>query len=361
MQHWIDEPEALRTRLDAWQGQTRVGLDTEFIRERTFYPQLALVQLSVPGEVLLVDPLAEGVAAALRPLLEDPGVQKIMHSASEDLQALLRGCGTLPTPMFDTQVAAAMAGMGAGLGYQKLVEQVTGVALEKGETRSDWLRRPLSESQLKYAADDVLHLHELHASLDAKLRALGRLDWLQADAGRALQLAAGDADDPMPHLALRSAQTLDAAGQARVRRLLRWRDAEARRSDRPKGWVLDNELAVQLSRRPFENFQAFNAMLDANPKAPRRARKELFELLAQPLDEEERKLPLNRSGEAIDKQRLRGMQDAVAALAASLEIPDGLLCARRHLESLLEGRGWPEALQGWRRSLLEPALAPLLP
>jgi ribonuclease D len=174
-------------------------------------------------------------------------------------------------------------------------------------------------------------------------------------------MAAGDGDDPLPHLAVRSAQTLDAAGQARLRRLLRWRDAEARRSDRPKGWVLDNELAVQLSRRPFENFQAFNAMLDANPKAPRRARKELFELLAQPLDEEERKLPLNRSGEAIDKQRLRGMQDAVAALAASLEIPDGLLCARRHLESLLDGRGWPEALQGWRRSLLEPALAPLLP
>jgi ribonuclease D len=361
MQHWIDEPEALRTRLDAWQGQTRVGLDTEFIRERTFYPQLALVQLSVPGDVLLVDPLADGVAAALRPLLEDRGVQKIMHSASEDLQALLRGCGTLPTPVFDTQVAAAMAGMGAGLGYQKLVEQVTGVALEKGETRSDWLRRPLSESQLKYAADDVLHLHELHAALDAKLRALGRLGWLQADGERALQVAAGDADDPMPHLSLRSAQTLDATGQARVRRLLRWRDAEARRSDRPKGWVLDNELAVQLSRRPFENFHAFNAALDANPKAPRRARKELFEMLAQPLDEEERQLPLNHAPDAIDKQRLRGMQDAVAALAASLDIPEGLLCARRHLEALLEGRGWPEALQGWRRSLLEPALAPLLP
>ena len=361
MQHWIDEPEALRARLAAWQGQARVGLDTEFIRERTFYPQLALVQLSVPGEVLLVDPLADGVAAALRPLLEDRGVQKIMHSASEDLQALLRGCGTLPTPVFDTQVAAAMVGMGAGLGYQKLVEQVTGVALEKGETRSDWLRRPLSESQLKYAADDVLHLHDLHSALDAKLRSLGRLDWLQSDGERALQVAAGDADDPMPHLTLRSAQTLDAAGQARVRRLLRWRDAEARRSDRPKGWVLDNELAVQLSRRPFENFHAFNALLDANPKAPRRARKELFEMLALPLDEEERQLPLNRAGDAIDKQRLRGMQDAVAALAASLEIPDGLLCARRHLEALLEGRGWPDALHGWRRSLLEPALAPLLP
>jgi ribonuclease D len=336
-------------------------MDTEFVRERTFYPQLALVQLSVPGEVLLVDPLAPGVAEALRPLLVDRAVTKIMHSASEDLQALLRGCNALPASVFDTQVAAAMAGLGAGLGYQKLVEQVTGVVLEKGETRSDWLRRPLSESQLKYAADDVLHLHQMHALLDGKLRALGRLDWLLADGERALQLAAGEGEDPMPHLGVRSAQTLDAAGQARLRRLLRWRDAEARRSDRPKGWVLDNEQAVQLSRRPFDNFHAFNALLEANPKSPRRSRNELFELLAQPLDEEEQQLPLNRASDPLDKQRLRSMQEAVAALATSLDLPEGLLCARRHLEVLLEGRGWPDALQGWRRSLLEPALQPLLP
>jgi ribonuclease D len=361
MQHWIDEPEALRARLRAWAGQPLVGLDTEFIRERTFYPQLALVQLSVPGEVLLVDPLAAGVAAELVPLLRDHAVTKIMHSASEDLQALARGCGALPAPMFDTQVAAAMAGMGASLGYQKLVEQVTGVVLEKGETRSDWLRRPLSESQLKYAADDVLHLHELHAALEPKLRALGRLEWLAADGERALAGAAGEGDDPMPHLSVRSAQMLDAAGQARLRRLLRWRDSEARRSDRPKNWVLDNELAVQLSRRPFAAFAAFNAALEANPKLPRRARKDLFELLAAPLTDEEARLPLNRAPEAADKQRLRSLQDAVAALAASLEIPEGLLCARRHLEALLAGQGWPDALQGWRRSLLEPALAPLLP
>jgi ribonuclease D len=361
MQHWIDEPEALRARLSSWQGQARVGLDTEFIRERTFYPQLALVQLSVPGEVLLVDPLAPGVAQALRPLLLDRSVEKIMHSASEDLQALARGCDALPAPLFDTQVAAAMAGLGTGLGYQKLVGLVTGVELEKGETRSDWLRRPLSDAQLRYAAEDVLYLHELHALLDAKLRALGRHEWLVADAERALQVASGDGEDPMPHLALRSAQTLDAAGQARLRRLLRWRDAEARRSDRPKNWVLDNELAVQLARRAIDDFPAFNALLEANPKAPRRARRQLFELLEAPLDEEERAIPLNRAGETVDKQRLRGLQEAVAALAASLEIPEGLLCARRHLEALLEGRGWPDALQGWRRRLLEPVLAPLLP
>lgn len=358
---WIDTPEALRARLQAWTGQTLVALDTEFIRERTYYPQLALVQLAVPGDVLLVDPTAPGVADALRPLLEDPAVTKLMHSASEDLQALLRGCGVVPAPLFDTQVAAAMVGLGAGLGYQKLVEQVTGVALEKGETRSDWLRRPLSESQLKYAADDVIYLHQAHALLDGKLRELGREEWLVADCERAVRNGRNDVDDPHPHLAVRSAQMLDADGQARLCRLLRWRDAEARRADKPKSWILDNELAAALSRRVPDDFHRFGDILDRNPKAPRKARRELWALLEAPLTDDERNIPLNRSGDTLDKQKLKAMQEAVAGVAAALSVPDGLLCARKHLEALLEGRGWPAALEGWRRQSLEPVLAPLLP
>jgi ribonuclease D len=360
LNHWIDKPEVLAARLEAWKGQRLVAMDTEFIRERTYYPQLALVQLAVPGEILLVDPAAPGIAAVLAPFLEDPAITKLMHSASEDLQALLRGCGVVPSPVFDTQVAAAMAGYGAGLSYLKLVEQITGITLEKGETRSDWLRRPLSESQLKYAADDVLHLHAVHAVLEERLRQLGRLDWLQADSERAIRNARNDVDDPFPHLAVRSAQTLDKAGQARLRRLLRWRDAEARRSDRPKSWVLDNELAVQISRRPFDGFQQFNAVLDANPKAPRKARRELWDLLEASLSDEELEIPLNRISDNLDKQRLKNMQEAVTRLAQSLDVPDGLLCARKHLELLLEGRGWPATLEGWRRTLLEPVLTPLL-
>ena len=360
MNPWIDQPDILAARIAAWRDEPMVAMDTEFIRERTYYPQLALVQLAVPGEVLLVDPLAPGIAPVLATLLDDASTVKLMHSASEDLQALLRGCGSVPSPVFDTQVAAALAGHGAGLSYLKLVEQVTGITLEKGETRSDWLRRPLSDSQLKYAADDVLHLHALHHALEPKLRELGRLDWLRSDSERAIANARNDMDDPLPHLSVRSAQSLDAAGQIRLRRLLRWRDVEARRSNRPRSWVLDNEFAVVLSRRPFEDFDRFSAIMDANPKAPRKARRELWDLLQAGADADELSMPVNRSGEASDKQRLRNLQEAVSELAKSLDLPEGLLCARRHLELLLEGRGWPTSLEGWRRSLLEPVLTPLL-
>ncbi len=357
---WIATPEALDARLSSWADERVVAMDTEFLRERTYYPKLALVQLAAGGEIALVDPLVPGIPERLALLLEDSSVTKLMHSASEDLQALARGCGAVPAPLFDTQVAAAMAGLGAGLSYQKLVEQLCGHVLEKGETRSDWLRRPLSDSQLHYAADDVRHLHAMHADLQSRLLALGRLDWLDSDSARAVRNARDDAEDPNPQLAIRSASSLDADGQRRLRRLLRWREAEARHSDRPRGWVLDNDVAVALSRRPLDSFDRLDALLDAQPKAPRRARRDLWDLLQAPVAEEERDLPLLRAAEPVDKQRLRQMQDAVAALAAALGIPDGLLCARKHLETLLDGRGWPNALAGWRRSLLEPVLAPLL-
>jgi ribonuclease D len=356
---WIDSPEVLASRLAAWAGQPLVALDTEFIRERTFYPKLALVQLAVPGEILLVDPLVPGIPEVLRSLLRDPAVTKLMHSASEDLQALQCGCQALPEPLFDTQVAAALCGLGAGLGYQKLVEMVTGVVLAKGETRSDWLRRPLSASQREYAADDVRHLHAVHAFLAPQLAERGREAWLMADAARALRLAASDGDDPFPHLALRSAQSLDAAAQLRLWRLLRWRDQEARRSDRPRSWVLDNELAVGLSRRPPSDRAAFQELLNRHPKAPRKARDTLWTLLSDPPAEEEAGLPLARA-DAPDRQKVKALQQAVAAIAAEQQLPEGLLCARRHLEALVETGRWPEALEGWRRSLLEPAFARIL-
>ena len=365
MYDWIDSPDALRARLRQWQGQQRVALDTEFIRERTYYPQLALVQLAVPGadgkpEIVLVDALVPGMADALRPLLLDTAVTKLMHSASEDLQALSRGIGAVPEPLFDTQVAAAMAGYGAGLGYQKLVEVVTGTQLAKGETRSDWLRRPLSESQKQYAAEDVAHLFELHDVLQARLRELGREAWLAEDTDRAVRNARNDVDDPHPHLALRNAERFDVPAQARLCRLLRWRDAQARALDRPRSWLLDNDLAATLARRVPADFDEFSGVLDRHPKAPRKARGELWKVLSAPLTEEELAIPVIRMAESGDKQALKDLQQDVAGVAAHLELPEGLLCSRRHLERLLEGRGWPTALEGWRRTLLEPSLGPKL-
>lgn len=359
---WIDQPEDLLQRLTP--RPARIGLDTEFIRERTYWPQLALVQIAIERadaqlEVLLVDPLVPGMDNALASLLTDTSVLKVMHSPSEDLVAFMHTCGVVPRPLFDTQNAAAMAGIGGGLGYQKLVEQLTGTALAKGETRSDWLKRPLTPSQLEYAADDVRFLFEMHDVLAGMLAQSDRTAWLDEDAERTLSAAENDVPERWPHLSMRSAQFLDADGQRRLLRLLRWREVYARRNDRPRSWILDNELATALAKQPPADRAALQGLLDAHPKAPRKLGDALWAALSTPLDDED-EAPAP-AADATDRKALRALQDAVARVAGELGVPDGLLASRRYLEPLLETGQWRDALAGWRRTVLEPALAPLLP
>ncbi|MFC0677621.1 ribonuclease D [Lysobacter korlensis] len=358
---WINDPAALKDHLAA--RPARIGLDTEFIRERTYWPQLALVQISFERPdgtvaILLVDPLVPGMTEALAPMLEDTAILKVMHSPSEDLVTFKQACGVLPEPLFDTQLAAALAGIGNGLGYQKLVEQLTGVTLAKGETRSDWLRRPLSPAQLEYAADDVRHLFEMHDALEGMLAQLGRRGWLEEDAARTVHNARNEAPERWPHLSMRSAQFLDRDAQVRLARLLRWRDVYARETDRPRTWILDNELAVALARTPPADRAALQQQLESHPKAPRKLGDAIWQALTTPVADEA-DAPFV-AADARDKQRLRKLQDAVAARGSELGLPDGLLASRRWLESLLDDGVWPDALAGWRRTILEPVLGPLL-
>jgi ribonuclease D len=362
MHVWISNPAALQAHFA--NPPSRIGLDTEFIRERTYWPQLALVQIAIgdTGDdqtVLLIDPLAPGMVAAIAPILANEAILKVMHSPSEDLVAFKHACGVVPKPLYDTQQAAALAGIGAGFSYQKLVEQLTGTALAKGETRSDWLRRPLSDSQLEYAADDVRHLAEMHDALDGMLAQLGRQQWLAEDAVRTVTNAENEGPERWPHLSLRSAQFLDMDGQRRLVRLLRWRDAYARDNDRPRGWILDNELAVAIARTPPADRKALQDQLDANPKAPRKLGDVIWRALTTPLPDEA-EAPDASVGEARDKQRLKKLQDAVSKRSAELGLPDGVLASRRWLQALLDDGRWPSALAGWRRQALEPSLAPLL-
>ena len=362
MHVWITDPAALPAHFA--HVPARIGLDTEFIRERTYWPQLALVQIALDNaqgepQVLLIDPLIPGMDAALAPILANEAILKVMHSPSEDLIAFRHACGVVPKPLFDTQQAAALANIGAGVGYQRLVEQLTGIALAKGETRSDWLRRPLSPSQLEYAADDVRYLAAMHDVLDGMLAQLGRQQWLREDAARTVANAETERPERWPHLSVRSAQFLDGAAQRRLVRLLRWRETYARDNDRPRGWILDNELAVAIARTPPTDRAALQAQLDAHPKGPRKLGDTIWQILNTPLPDEA-DTPDASVGETRDKQRLKKLQDAVSKRSAELGLPDGVLASRRWLQALLDDGHWPNALSGWRREALEPALSPIL-
>ena len=168
--------------------------------------------------------------------------------------------------------------------------------------------------------------------------------------------ALDDSPDPEPHLAIRPAQRMPRESQIRLRRLLLWRDEEARIADKPRRWILDNDTAIRLADRPPESYAVFERFLDAQPKAPRRKREQLWDLLQAAPSAEEQDIPLAESTEDVDKNALRALQAEVAAVATELDLPEGLLCARRHIESLLRNHRWPRALDGWRAELLRDRL-----
>lgn len=356
---WIDRSDRFPTPSD----RAPVGLDTEFMRRNTFHPRLALVQAAHASECWLLDPLAYDAGADVRALVVDRLC--VMHSASEDMEALMPLLGDTPLQLFDTQIAAALCGMGAGLSYQKLVAAVLDVAIPKDETRSDWLQRPLSPSQLDYAEQDVAHLAELHERLAAELKRHGREAWHAEDCVRLVQRARRNQTqvDPQPQRAFPAAADWRPDAQARLKRVLLWRDIAARKLDRPRPWLLDDAHALSLAQQPpataqalFDRVKGLRAL-----RGPQRA--ELLDLLqASSTPEELESLqPIPHAPRGETKRAIDAMRAIVQAVAEKLALPAGLLCPRRLIEEFAVTRIWPAGLQGWRASVLEAELTPLLP
>ena len=358
---WIDSA----VRLDVWISTHAatphaIGIDTEFVRESTFYPRLALVQLAVAGEIALLDPLAFD-ARALREWLDSAHGRCLMHSAGEDVEALRTLLPNGPPRLFDTQVAAAFAGLGAGIGYQRVVSGLLGVDLPKDATRSDWTRRPLSAAQHAYAVQDVAHLEALHTQLAARLQARGYTAWFEEDCLR-LSRRAGERLDEQPQRALRAAADWPIERIARLRALLLWREDAARRYDVPRNWLLRDEHCLDLALDPPADAATLEARTRGQRALRHAPRAELWACLQQPPDatfvaDTQRPDELLRDAR---KRAFDAMRTCVDAESVRLDLPAGLLCPRRALERYIASRDWPAELEGWRREALEARLAPLL-
>ncbi|HDZ38035.1 MAG TPA: ribonuclease D, partial [Marinobacter sp.] len=233
---WIPSPEELDTWLDSAPGLPLV-LDTEFERVNTFYPIPGLVQLGLGDRFCLVDPEVAEQSARFRATIADPGVTKLLYAMSEDLELFRDWLGIRPKGVVDLQIGAAMAGAGFSLGYARLVEQLFSEALDKSVTRSDWISRPLSDAQQRYAVDDIRFLSPMHQWVTAHLRERGLEAALVEESTRfADELA--DQDDPNNHyLRLRGGWALTAQQQVVLRKLVVWRELESRERDRPRGRV----------------------------------------------------------------------------------------------------------------------------
>lgn len=338
-----------------------VIMDTEFERTDTFYPRIALVQLALAGQVYLVDPLAIDDTAPLRDLLEDPDVETVLHACTEDIEVLHHWTGARPAGLFDTQLAAAFLGGRFGMGYGELVKSEFGIELDKGETRSNWFNRPLTDSQHHYACLDVIYLGAVHARQRLRLEATGRVDWLLEEC----RSAVGDVlDRPGPEQAwrgLKGASGLPRRSLAALRSLAAWRERVARELDRPRSRVARDEHLVQLAQAMPQSVDALRgdvlphgmvkrwgedlqAMVDASRELPDA---ELPEPLPPPLSRSEGEL-------------LKTLRGAAREVAGELGLAEELLARKRLIELwLLDEAPVPDAFRGWRWPLIGERLSAL--
>src|SRR5580698_8258341 len=235
---WIDREEELAGLAHALEHRGAIGLDTEFMRERTFFPKLCLLQLAAGGQIWCVDTLRISSLDPLMPALTAPRARKIIHSARQDLEAVYLSTKRVMSPVFDTQIAAGCIGLKPQVGYAELVKTLLDVTIPKGQTRTDWSKRPLTREQLEYAADDVMYLGELADRLRTRLRELGREHWVAEDCLALEDRHLYEPDPVQAWVRLRGLAQLAPAARTRAKAAAVWRERLARDRDLPRAWIL---------------------------------------------------------------------------------------------------------------------------
>lgn len=357
----VHTPAALAECCRAWSECDLIAVDTEFVRERTYFPLPGLIQVATPEECWLVDPT---VGLELRPLFDllgRPHPIKVMHSASQDLE-LFRIMGAPPMAgLFDTQVAAGLAGLGDQAGFATLVKDLLGVELGKGETRSDWRRRPLSAAQRRYAAQDVIPLPDLYRVLSARLEELGRVHWVLEDCRR--QVTQAWTEDPAPGLRRqRNAWKLSPTDQHLLETLWRWRETRAAELDRPRRRVVEDAALNELVRRkPRTSRELADAGMP--PGWIRRFGEPVLAEIAAARDATKDEPPVLFEAppqSPAERNNLDAMRKKLRQLSENTGIPPAMLATRQTLEHLAvrpEDLAHPMAeLKGWREEIVVPAL-----
>jgi len=348
----IATPDALATRLERWTGAPWLAVDTEFVREETYFAELCLVQLSDGATHVCVDTLALDPAPLFAFLMRAP-LLKVLHSAGQDLELFVQRGGDCPRPLFDTQVAAALLGHGEQLGYAALVERRLGIAVDKSLSRTDWSRRPLSEAQLAYAADDVRHLSALYPALRDELAARGRLPWLEAECARLTEARRYRPNPAAAWRGIKGLGRLAPPAQHLAARLATWREEEAVRRNRPRRWILDDLAVCQMALKRPATLAALAEVEGVSAKLVQRAGEVLLERINAPLEDAPPLLTEARDTPA-QKALIQSLLDLVRTRAQKEEVAPTLIATRSDIERLVrEGPGAAiPLLGGWRRELL---------
>jgi ribonuclease D len=343
---WIDRSDELAALARVLEAQTSIGVDTEFLRERTFFPKLCLLQLSAAGQIWCVDTLRVGSLEPLMPSLTAAHARKLIHAARQDLEAVYLTAKRVVSPVFDTQIAAACIGLKPQVGYADLVKTLLNVIIPKGQTRTDWSMRPLTRAQLEYAADDVLHLEAIAIELTGRLRALGREHWVREDCLGLEDRRLYEPDAAFAWARLRGVSQLPPAPRARAKVIAMWRESAARERNLPRAWILSDAAIFSIAEANPATAADLDAVQPLNEKLAgtllaalnTSSRTELTDL--EP-SQESRPTPAQKA--LFDR-----LIQAVDARAAELQVSPEILAPRGELKALAMGKRDSHALEGWR-------------
>jgi ribonuclease D len=368
----IDTPHALDDLIARARDAHRVALDTEFVWERTYYADLGLVQLGLSrDEVFLIDTVALDDLSPLGALLEDPSVVKILHDAQQDLMILHRATGGAPKNIFDTRLAAGFVGIGATISLQGMIQETVGVHLPKGESRSDWLRRPLRDAQLEYARDDVRYLTEAYDILWERIDALDREAWVREEMAQYDDLdlyTDDDAYERYQRVKGRGKRGFSPRDYAVLREVTAWREETARRRNRPRGHIVKDDVLVALAQRKPTDVGALGKIRNLSDNARRNYGDAIVEAVKRGLDvpkEEQPRPPRGRRTEDSELARLDLAQALIKGRSLGHDIDPGLIGNRADVEALVAAGPNADAgdhamLRGWRGEFVGEALRDLL-
>ena len=351
---YIDNNQALYDACQQFKTCSALCVDTEFHRETTYYPELALVQLSDGELTVCVDPFGIDDFQPMLDLFVDQAIVKVLHASQQDMEIFFHRFNVLPTPVFDTQIAAGLLGYGEQVGYAPMIKQVLDVDIDKSQTRTDWMRRPLNQKQIEYAASDVYYLAQAYRIMHRELDELGRLDWLQDDFAALSRAEQYQPDAQAMWKKVKSHQQLRGNQLAILQSLAAWRENAAQQRDKPRRRVTPDEALIDISKQKpnsvdkiyqLRSLQKFRlaaddakALLNAMQQGQQRPKEDWPSL--------PKKYRLSMEQDAL----VDAMQALIKLMAAEHRINPGLYASRKQLEALLFDDTDIPLLQGWRHA-----------
>lgn len=352
---YIDSQDAFDAYVEQAKGAHVLAIDTEFLREKTYYATLCLLQLNADGAVAVVDPFAVDIKG-LADLLTDEATMKLFHAGRQDIEIILHEIGVVPRPIFDTQVAAALIGQTQQVGYGPLVHAVCGVKIAKADSFTDWSQRPLTDSQIQYAAEDVIYLPEMYRKMSDTLRKKGRFDWLKDDFEELSNPSVYLIDERERYKKLKHVSQLTRRQMAAAREMAAWREMQAQARNVPRKWVLTDEQIVEACKREPRRIDDLYMVRGMREKLPVRDARVVIDLVRSALDASPETWPepdrCGKSEPNVDVQvdmmtaivRLRARQNDIAfqTLASHSDLQN---IARGHYDEV-------ELLRGWRRDMV---------